>query len=189
MVVVGTLSLPRSASSLEWSSVDLEGVISIDQCVCVRERERRRESERRRERWRRATQPNKEKIETCANDESLISGQDRTFFFHLFHSLSFSLHCSVALLWCRLLPSLFSCFLADLLSPCQMSVLAISSSPSVSHFLHFTFTVHFQRLIFFSVLTFTTCSCIRTQVYVRTSLPTGASRARAQIGACTSFPL
>lgn len=65
---------------------------------------------------------------------------DRTFLFRLFLSLRFfffSEHCSL------------SCFLARFLSSCQMSILAISSSPSVSHFLHFTFTVHFQWLVFF----------------------------------------
>lgn len=120
--------------------------------MCVRERERGGE------RWRRASQPNKEKIETCADDESLISGQDRTFFFHLLLSLSFSFsRCtaqSLAMLssvsiFYLVYPSFFFCvvfshFLAGFLSSCQMSISAISSSSSVSHFLHFTFTVHFQ---------------------------------------------
>ena len=41
-----------------------------------------RERERERGRWRSVTPPNKEKTETCTNDESLISGQERTFSFH-----------------------------------------------------------------------------------------------------------
>ena len=48
---------------------------------------------RRRERWRRTSPPNKEKTETwwITNDESLISGQERTFSFHLFLFLWFLL--------------------------------------------------------------------------------------------------
>lgn len=55
----------------------------------MRMREEEKESESERER-RRSTSPNKEKTETCTNDESLISGQGRTFSFHYSLFLSFS---------------------------------------------------------------------------------------------------
>lgn len=129
---------------------------------------------RERERWRRVTPPNKEKTETCTNDESLISGQERIFSFHLSLSLTFSSPIRLALSRVCLLAALLSpsfsppCFLSISVSrflaaflsfslnlaSCQMSILAFapSSSPSVSHLLHFTFTVSLSTTPFFSCL-------------------------------------
>ena len=167
--------------------------------LCVRERERERERER--GRWRSVTPPNKEKTETCTNDESLISGQERTFSFHpslcfFFSSLPRSISvfniCFQAspllpLLSSNLFLSITSFLFFSLSLPPKSHLLSNvnfsihSLSLSISHFfppLHiFCFTFNHCCFFFPPSWHFPSPSCIRTRVSVDACLPTGASRA------------
>ena len=87
------------------------------------------------------------------------------------------------------LASFLSVFLA-LLSNVNFSIRSLFLSASVFSLspLHiYCFT--FNRSFFLSpVLTFPSCSCVRTQVYVDGSLPTGASGAWTHIDAAKAHP-